>query len=110
MTHFSFSAPRRHKVAHVGGGFTCPKCDNDKTEVKDSRAQGPHVRRRRSCPRCEHKFSTLEVPVELLALTDFREESLAVTRAMNDLVSKFNALNKSIRAAAKAKGKFDNAN
>jgi transcriptional regulator NrdR family protein len=41
----------------------CPKCKKE-TNVKDSRKYGPIVRRRRRCPSCNHKFSTVEQVAE----------------------------------------------
>ena len=40
----------------------CPFCKYDNTDVKDSRIvdSGAQVRRRRSCQKCKHKFTTLE--------------------------------------------------
>ncbi|QWC84910.1 transcriptional regulator NrdR [Nocardioidaceae bacterium] len=40
----------------------CPFCQHDDTRVVDSRAadDGGAIRRRRSCPQCERRFSTVE--------------------------------------------------
>lgn len=40
----------------------CPFCDNEETQVKDSRPSedGAVIRRRRSCPACEQRFTTFE--------------------------------------------------
>ncbi len=40
----------------------CPRCKNDDTSVIDSRLseEGRAVRRRRECPKCEHRFTTFE--------------------------------------------------
>lgn len=40
----------------------CPFCGNDETQVKDSRPTEDHssIRRRRSCPECEQRFTTFE--------------------------------------------------
>jgi len=40
----------------------CPSCKNKQTEVKDSRVvdDGAVVRRRRICPKCHNRFSTIE--------------------------------------------------
>lgn len=40
----------------------CPFCRNDDTKVADSRVtdDGAAIRRRRSCPACERKFTTIE--------------------------------------------------
>ena len=40
----------------------CPFCRHEDTKVSDSRAadDGASIRRRRSCPQCERKFTTIE--------------------------------------------------
>jgi len=40
----------------------CPFCGNEETQVKDSRPTEDHsaIRRRRSCPDCEQRFTTFE--------------------------------------------------
>lgn len=47
------------------GGMRCPFCKNDDTRVVDSRASddGLAIRRRRSCPECERRFTTVESAV-----------------------------------------------
>ena len=39
----------------------CPKCGQEKTKVKDSRASLTETKRRRRCPQCGHRWSTVEV-------------------------------------------------
>lgn len=48
----------------------CPFCGHDETQVKDSRPSedGAAIRRRRSCPSCEGRFTTFE-RVQLRELT-----------------------------------------
>ena len=40
----------------------CPFCGHDETQVKDSRPTEDNsaIRRRRSCPECEERFTTFE--------------------------------------------------
>ncbi len=40
----------------------CPYCGNEETSVKDSRIcdEGESIKRRRLCPNCEAKFTTIE--------------------------------------------------
>ncbi len=40
----------------------CPRCKSDDTAVIDSRLseEGRAVRRRRECPKCDHRFTTFE--------------------------------------------------
>lgn len=47
----------------------CPKCSREHTDVSDSRVinDGKNVRRRRICPHCSYRFSTLEA-VKILDL------------------------------------------
>lgn len=47
----------------------CPKCLHNNTDVSDSRVinEGKNVRRRRVCPECSYRFSTLEA-VKILDL------------------------------------------
>ena len=40
--------------------FNCPNCGTDRTGVVDSRCAKGHVRRRRRCPVCQHRFTTYE--------------------------------------------------
>ena len=48
----------------------CPFCGNEDTQVKDSRPSedGSSIRRRRSCPECDSRFTTFE-RVQLRELT-----------------------------------------
>lgn len=39
----------------------CPFCNSSKTNVRDSRIQVGHIRRKRFCLNCEKKFTTIEV-------------------------------------------------
>lgn len=43
----------------------CPKCHNEDSRVIDSRSvdEGQAIRRRRECPECGHRFTTLEAPL-----------------------------------------------
>jgi len=44
----------------------CPFCGNEETQVKDSRTydDGQAIRRRRCCPNCDSRFSTLETVIQ----------------------------------------------
>lgn len=42
----------------------CPVCGG-KTAVIDSRGQGDEVIRRRKCRECEHRFTTIEIDLDL---------------------------------------------
>lgn len=43
----------------------CPACHNEDSRVIDSRSvdEGQAIRRRRECPACGHRFTTLETPL-----------------------------------------------
>ncbi len=53
----SQSRERRYAI-----GMRCPLCTTNDTRVVDSRQteEGRAIRRRRSCPRCGHRFTTFE--------------------------------------------------
>ncbi|MHA1114172.1 MAG: transcriptional regulator NrdR [Alphaproteobacteria bacterium] len=53
----------------------CPFCGNEDTQVKDSRPTGDNsaIRRRRSCPACNQRFTTFE-RVQLRELTVMKSE------------------------------------
>lgn len=40
--------------------MTCPICGGQ-TLIKDSRPDEDHVKRRRECTECKHRFSTVEI-------------------------------------------------
>lgn len=52
----------------------CPFCGNEETQVKDSRPTEDNsaIRRRRSCPECEQRFTTFE-RVQLREMTVLKE-------------------------------------
>lgn len=52
----------------------CPFCNHEETQVKDSRPSedGSSIRRRRSCPSCEERFTTFE-RVQLREMTVLKE-------------------------------------
>ena len=45
----------------------CPYCRHDDSRVIDSRSDGSAIRRRRQCPDCGRRFSTIETPMLLVA-------------------------------------------
>lgn len=53
----------------------CPSCGTSDTRVIDSRVieNGAAIRRRRECPQCDHRFSTVE-QVELLHLVVVKKD------------------------------------
>ena len=57
----------------------CPYCGRDDTQVKDSRPaeEGTAIRRRRSCPGCQSRFTTFE-RVQLRELTVLKTDGRRV--------------------------------
>jgi transcriptional repressor NrdR len=57
----------------------CPYCGRDDTQVKDSRPaeEGAAIRRRRSCPGCQSRFTTFE-RVQLRELTVLKSDGRRV--------------------------------
>ena len=57
----------------------CPFCGHDDTQVKDSRPadDGGAIRRRRSCPHCSQRFTTIE-RVQLRELTVIKSDGRRV--------------------------------
>lgn len=53
----------------------CPFCNNEDTQVKDSRPteDGAAIRRRRFCPKCDSRFTTFE-RVQLRELTVIKKD------------------------------------
>jgi transcriptional regulator NrdR family protein len=58
-----------------GKGMPCPQCGGN-TRTLDSRTSAVHVRRRRQCKDCSHRFSTREL--EDGALQQLRERIAAL--------------------------------
>jgi len=55
----------RTRTTKGAAGMYCPACQNDDSRVIDSRSvdEGQAIRRRRECPVCGHRFTTLETPL-----------------------------------------------
>lgn len=45
--------------------MTCPKCGSWQNTIYDSRREEDHVWRRRECFHCKHRFSTVEIDVDV---------------------------------------------
>lgn len=92
----------------------CPFCQNDDSRVIDSRASedGATIRRRRECPRCGERFSTLEtVELKLPAVVKsdgrreaFDERKLRVSfdRALQKRPVASETIDEAVRAVVKA--------
>jgi len=70
---------------------TCPFCQHPSTRVVDSRVTGPQgggIRRRRECPECERRFSTLErieQRMPQVVKKDGRRETFDVNKVLQGL-------------------------
>lgn len=62
--------------------MNCPVCGNEETKVVDSRSQAEKKKRRRSCPSCGHRFTTIEMHIE-----DYNGKQSAV-KGLLELVEK----------------------
>lgn len=61
----------------------CPKCYNDSVTTVDSRPTIATVRRRRECPSCFCRFTTLELDIrDLEELAGGREQLLQFIREL----------------------------
>ena len=76
----------------------CPYCGRDDTQVKDSRPaeEGAAIRRRRSCPGCQARFTTFE-RVQLRELTVLKTDGRRVPFDREKLA-------RSIRIATRKRG------
>lgn len=65
----------------------CPVCNNKSTKVLDSRliGEGFSIRRRRSCTKCDFRFSTIE-EVEILDLTVIKRDGHRENYNRNKLI------------------------
>ncbi len=85
-------------------GFMCPSCRERHTSVVDSRPrESGFIRRRRVCDSCTFKFSTIEVPLDYFEAADLGSLRTATALAMNDLVRKFNALNRGLKRSTQVR-------
>lgn len=63
----------------------CPSCDKTASVVKDSRGTDVgHIRRRRMCLACNHRWSTIEVP--LVADVSMYQRGLTAIQLDNALI------------------------
>jgi transcriptional repressor NrdR len=57
----------------------CPRCNEERSSVVDSRSDGGAIRRRRECQGCGYRYTTyerLEVPTPMVVKKDGRREAL----------------------------------
>lgn len=68
----------------------CPLCGHHENQVYDTRTVSDHVRRRRKCLRCDHRWTSVELPTDK---KDKRLETalLKAAKALDDEKVKSNA-------------------
>lgn len=81
MTHFRTGKP-------ILPGFKCPSCSSTMRVSQTRGTEDGRIRRRRICPSCPTRFSTVEIPEkEVLRLTSLRPTLLhyidSITRIAN---------------------------
>ena len=59
------------------GGDLCPKCGGDSGVLESRRRADGHIWRRRQCKSCEHRWPTIEIPLERLRRVERAEKMLA---------------------------------
>lgn len=75
----------------MSNSFSCPKCENEGTRVRDSRPRSEGgVRRRRHCPACDYRFTTVELEPSGLeaAVAQARNVDAILTRQAEELVAR----------------------
>lgn len=75
-------------------GFACISCELSTTVVKDSRQnEDGFIRRRRECPTCGFRFSTLEIPQDQpRSTTEYERFKLASRTIFPKLVALADAI------------------
>ncbi len=90
MTTFSFSkrtepSPRKPKRYRsdlaLGHGYRCPQCRETMSTIDSRRTDEGFVRRRRECPGCKHRLTTMESP----ELVEAKKEDVAESRILRRL-------------------------
>ena len=77
----------------------CPFCGHEETQVKDSRPTEDNsaIRRRRSCPACEERFTTFE-RVQMRDMRAFRDAARRAERTQQRAIRQGERLSRSIEA------------
>ncbi len=72
-------------AVNLNSGFACPNCQVGKAHVKDSRQNiEGGVKRRRECPMCSYRFTT----VEFIGLDPPKKEEKETTKILKKLLPK----------------------
>src|SRR5215469_16958556 len=58
----------------------CPNCGSRESTVKDSRSLKTTIRRRRQCPTCHHRWTTIEAAIDDTASTTHQELATKLTK------------------------------
>jgi predicted Zn finger-like uncharacterized protein len=59
---FIVSPPPRVRVDWALQGLACPSCESRTGVVSTRATPNGNIRRVRECPKCKHRFATIEVP------------------------------------------------
>lgn len=71
--------------------MTCPKC-YEMTAVKDSRERDGKIYRRRECIACGYRFSTHEIPIEIL--DEQKSETFKTVNALTNEIKRLRGTKK----------------
>jgi transcriptional repressor NrdR len=66
-------------------GIACPRCGSGDSKVRDSRAKGEMIRRRRVCQQCAIRFSTFEMVSDLDEFAEEVPEALLLQGLLRDI-------------------------
>lgn len=83
--------------------WQCPSCQSASVKVIDSRVSGSGCRRRRECGICAHRWTTYELPTEILEAMQRGLASVDIDRLRTTLVDMLSEVS---RAAGELNG-FD---
>ena len=82
----------------------CPNCGGRESVVKDSRSLKTTIRRRRQCPSCHHRWTTIVAAIDDTASTTQQELSaeLAKIQDLSEQISNLKIQNSVLRAENRA--------
>jgi len=82
----------------------CPHCKSLESAVKDSRSLKTTIRRRRQCPTCHHRWTTIETAIDDTASTTKQElaTELAKIQDLSEQISSLKIQNNVLRAENRA--------
>src|SRR6516165_6383257 len=82
----------------------CPNCGSRESTVKDSRSLKTTIRRRRQCPTCHHRWTTIEAAIDDTASTTQQEMAakLAKIQDLSEQISNLKIQNNILRVESRA--------